>query len=329
MGNSSTTENREEKEEKEHIIPVQLEEHEGYVKIPTDLDITSKDVLSVLCISDTHSQHRHIKFDLPKVDLLIHAGDFTNVGSLDNIVKYDEWIGELIKEQICKKAILIAGKTKQKQDTQLENQSIINTKIGNHDITLDKQYYETFGQARFHLSKKEDTKECRKAITNSTYLMDESDKTMGYHILKKCFGGNQKIRYIQTAVNFKKTKRRQYLWKPLAARELAKKWAKIPEDTDILITHGPPFGHGDTVKRVHADFGEDKHVGCKDLLVRVKKIKPKFHIFGHIHEGYGVTTRKDDPSTIFINASSVTVVYKPENKPILFYIKKNSKEDEE
>lgn len=60
---------------------------------------------------------------------------------------------------------------------------------------------------------------------------------------------------------------------------LAEKWAQIPDDTDVLITHGPPRGHGD-------DTGHDR-VGCDDLLARVQLLKPPLHVYGHIHEERG------------------------------------------
>ena len=60
---------------------------------------------------------------------------------------------------------------------------------------------------------------------------------------------------------------------------MKEKWDQIPSDTDILVTHGPPFGFGDMTS------GRN-NVGCKDLYEQVStRIKPKFHIFGHIHEG--------------------------------------------
>jgi Icc-related predicted phosphoesterase len=92
--------------------------------------------------------------------------------------------------------------------------------------------------------------------------------------------------------------------------EISKHWELIPENTDILITHGPPFSILDKTT------GND-YVGCKDLLVKLNKIKPKFHIFGHIHEGYGQIEKE---GTIFINASLMTSDYKLKNKPILFEV---------
>jgi len=63
---------------------------------------------------------------------------------------------------------------------------------------------------------------------------------------------------------------------------IRKKWQLIPEDTDILVTHSPPCGIMD----------EDSGVshGCSDLLERVEQIKPRFHIFGHIHNHNGIKT---------------------------------------
>lgn len=62
--------------------------------------------------------------------------------------------------------------------------------------------------------------------------------------------------------------------------EIAAKWKLIPEGIDVLVTHGPPAGFGD---RVH--HGEK--VGCEDLLRHLARVKPRLHLFGHIHEARG------------------------------------------
>jgi Icc-related predicted phosphoesterase len=87
------------------------------------------------------------------------------------------------------------------------------------------------------------------------------------------------------------------------------KWDMIPEDTDILITHGPPFGHLDVVK------GRTDHLGCEVLTERLKIVKPKIHIFGHIHSGRHIYERD---GILFINASVLNEQYKYEYKPITF-----------
>jgi len=92
--------------------------------------------------------------------------------------------------------------------------------------------------------------------------------------------------------------------------EIAKHWALIPDDTDILVTHGPAFGVLDKTFR-----GEE--VGCADLLERIKKVKPQFYIAGHIHEAYG-QVEKD--GTHFINASVLDLRYQLVNEPVEFEI---------
>lgn len=63
--------------------------------------------------------------------------------------------------------------------------------------------------------------------------------------------------------------------------KIHKVWDNIPEDTNILITHGPPKGIKDlTYKR---DNILDM-CGCTNLMKRVMKIQPKYHLFGHIHD---------------------------------------------
>lgn len=67
--------------------------------------------------------------------------------------------------------------------------------------------------------------------------------------------------------------------------QLAEKWASIPNDTDILVCHGPPFGYGDEAVRLNKKGYEN--TGSPSLLKRIKEIKPKLVTFGHIHRGRG------------------------------------------
>lgn len=87
---------------------------------------------------------------------------------------------------------------------------------------------------------------------------------------------------------------------------------KIPDDVDILITHGPSYGVLDTCP----NFGcldEIKHVGCYELTKRLKELKQlKLHVFGHVHEAYGV----HQGNYLSINASIMDGNYYPTNKPI-------------
>jgi Icc-related predicted phosphoesterase len=91
---------------------------------------------------------------------------------------------------------------------------------------------------------------------------------------------------------------------------LRAKWASIPDDVDVLITHGPPHGVLDATVR-----GEP--AGCEALALRVHDIAPRLHLFGHIHEGYG---QSDDAATgtHFVNASICTFDYRPKNQPVVY-----------
>ena len=92
-------------------------------------------------------------------------------------------------------------------------------------------------------------------------------------------------------------------------------WASIPEDTDVLVTHSPPWSRLDANIR-------DIRCGCPYLMERIKTGLPnlKLHVFGHIHEGYGETWmwRPDGSKLTFINASQLDLEYEATNRPIIF-----------
>lgn len=58
-------------------------------------------------------------------------------------------------------------------------------------------------------------------------------------------------------------------------------WKNIPLDTDVLLTHCPPYGILDTNMK-------GDNCGCEELTYKVKQVNPKYHLFGHIHDGYGM-----------------------------------------
>lgn len=85
---------------------------------------------------------------------------------------------------------------------------------------------------------------------------------------------------------------------------LAERWAMIPDDTDILLLHGPPHGIGD-----FSTYG-NVHTGSPSLLQRIEQVQPRLAVFGHIHSGYGAYRIGE---TIALNASLVDEQYKPAN----------------
>ena len=207
--------------------------------------------MKIVCISDTHHLHNLLKFEIPDGDILIHAGDFTNVGNKEDVVNFNKWLGKLPH----KHKIVIAG---------------------NHDWLLYRK------------------KNSRNLLTNCTYLEDEEVTIDGI----KFYGSP----YTPTFFN----------WAFMLDRgqPLVDKWKQIPQFTDVLITHGPPYGRLDRTI-------EGNDTGCEALLGRVLDIKPKYHIFGHIHEAHGMV-RND--YTCFINASSCNRAYIPKQEPIVFNI---------
>jgi Icc-related predicted phosphoesterase len=117
----------------------------------------------------------------------------------------------------------------------------------------------------------------RSAITNAILLVDSGVEVEGLKIwgspVTPLYGGA-----------FGKSR----------AEDCKKHWAQIPEDLDILVTHGPPLGILDQGP------GSERHEGCPELREAVLLARPQLHVFGHIHAGYG-TLRTSD--TLFVNAS--------------------------
>jgi len=91
---------------------------------------------------------------------------------------------------------------------------------------------------------------------------------------------------------------------PRGGEELKEKWDMIPPNMDILITHGPPWGHLDTV------VGQSTNLGCELLAEKIKVLKPKI---GHIHSGYGY---KFHEGTHYFNASVLGEDYVFTQKPM-------------
>jgi Icc-related predicted phosphoesterase len=124
-----------------------------------------------------------------------------------------------------------------------------------------------------------------------TYLQDEMVEIEGI----KIYGSPWQPRFYDWAFNVDR------------GDAIAEKWKLIPNDANIVITHGPVFGIVDYTYN-------GMSVGCEELYKRIIDVKPKFHICGHIHFAYGIRTFND---TTFVNAASLGENYKYQNKPIV------------
>ena len=228
--------------------------------------------MRLVCISDTHALEKHIK--VPEGDVLIHAGDLTNVGNVRDVEQFNAWLGTLPHPL----KIVIAGN----HDYCFEPSELRQALIAKHRNFLHRT---TTGLV--------DGQEASSLLTHCTYLFDSAVEYKGV----KFWGSPWQPWFYDWAFNLRR------------GEEIAAIWEKIPNDTDVLITHGPP--HRILDQTMSGDF-----VGCEALLDRLESLPSiKAHIFGHIHEGYGT---KEHNGKMFINASICTVDYRPSNVPIVF-----------
>jgi Icc-related predicted phosphoesterase len=95
-------------------------------------------------------------------------------------------------------------------------------------------------------------------------------------------------------------------------KEIKPHWDMIPKDTEILITHGPPYEILDEVKNVMGDsYRLPQYAGCEELAKKILQTEVKLHVFGHIHEGRGI--KYSGPVT-YVNASCLDRMYYPASK---------------
>lgn len=94
----------------------------------------------------------------------------------------------------------------------------------------------------------------------------------------------------------------------LHEQDLRAKWALIPEGTDVLVLHGPPRGYGDGVP----EAGGVRRAGSPSLLARLREVRPKLAVFGHIHEGRGEWLLGE---TVLANVTLVDAHYRPVYQP--------------
>lgn len=234
--------------------------------------------MDITTISDLHGYYP----ELPALDLLIVAGDFTARDEVGQITEFMSWVSM----QNYDKKILVAG---------------------NHDNSLMKEW------------------EWIKEYPGVEYLCD-SGTQLEYEEPIRCLFGSEEPKLL----TYRKTLK---IWgSPWTTRfpgmnpkcmaftvdtdeELAEKWALIPDDIDILITHSPPYGLFDQVEHITKGKKKLSSVGSRSLRNHVlNRIKPRLHVFGHIHEFGGRMI--DTSTTIFINGSYVDELYSPVNKPI-------------
>jgi Icc-related predicted phosphoesterase len=205
--------------------------------------------MRVVCASDTHSQNLLTKWEWPKGDIFIHAGDISAKGREPNLQKS----GREILSLGYRYNIFIPG---------------------NHD----RLFYEEPSRAW-------------RSMPGIIVLQDQTVEIEGLRIY-----GSSWIRFVDGIY-------------PFEIQGIEDKWKLIPADTDILVTHMPPLNGVLDVN----DKGEWR--GDHTLMTVVRDmVKPKLHVFGHIHAGHGTMQQED---TTYVNAALTGQDRKPAYQPIV------------
>ena len=236
--------------------------------------------MRIVCISDTHSLHKNMGHELPKGDVLIHAGDISNRGGERDVTDFIYWFQNI---QGFDAKIFISG---------------------NHDHCferLNQPHHKGDYDWLHNLMGPENLAQSDVYYLEDNFMIIERPE---FSRPLKIYGSPWQPWFYDWAFNL-----------PRMGEELLEKWSKIPTDTDILITHGPPNGYGDLVNNHRQPNG---NVGCELLRSKIEELNPILNIFGHIHEGYGVYT---NDNTTFVNSSICTASYVPSNKPIVIELK--------
>ncbi|KAK4694555.1 hypothetical protein P7C71_g3048, partial [Lecanoromycetidae sp. Uapishka_2] len=284
-----------------------------------------------MIISDTHNfqfeddieRSCPLQLPTPKVDVLLHCGDLTQVGGVSSF----------------KNALKMLGKI----DAELK--LVI---PGNHDLELDKAFWEIQRDDDGALEDPEDHELAVKAMTGP--LATKSGVSFlfeGTHSFVLSNGAKFTIyvspytpAFCDWAFAYEHKEDRYNDSNQVADGITSIAVNSIPDDVDIVMTHGPPKGI--------LDQCSEGNVGCENLLHALCRVKPMMHCFGHIHEGNGVEvidwnkehlneksaeTRIENPypealrwgrdhnnQTLAVNASIMDGTYKPENAPWLITI---------
>jgi Icc-related predicted phosphoesterase len=272
------------------------------------VDVGKGSAIRVVVMSDIHSKEAIYSGDeevtqtlfptLPIGDILIIAGDFTQSGQLEEYQHFNSFLRALVHREIYDHIVIIAG---------------------NHERTLDSDYYQAEGWR--YDKNPQDPVACRNALfyelpSNIHYLLDSSVIIQGLVIYGSpwVIGGDTFSSDTSPA---------HYRWGySLPESALDEKWQLIPPSVDILVTHQPPFGAGDLRRNYDLDaivddrqiFGFDNK-GSVSLAREMRQRQPILHVCGHEHNGYGVYSYADC-STLIMNAAVCDEDYSPSN-PLL------------
>lgn len=215
--------------------------------------------IRINCISDTHNTTP----SLPPGDILIHAGDLTITGNPDELQSQLKWLSS----QPHRYKIVIAG---------------------NHDILLDEGC-----DAKF-LTRGSDSPTKRKKLDwgGIRYLQDEAvTLEIPTSSTDSTSTGEGQVRKVKIYGSPHTPECGSFAFQYPAIRDV---WTgQVPDDTDILVVHGPPALYGDCDGEV-GQGGNVKVKGDGYLLREIRRVRPRLVVCGHIHGAYGVSVIHHD-----------------------------------
>jgi Icc-related predicted phosphoesterase len=238
--------------------------------------------MKITHISDTHNKHNQLNGLLPGGDLLIHSGDISSLGRKSEVERFVKWFNDI--DNYTNKVFI----------------------AGNHDMTFDREQLLRDKLAHFEGKTEYDT-EC--AEGKPAWL----EELLGIHLRPNVFYlENNFIEIDQIKIwGSPITPSFGYGWAFNKDRgyDINQIWNRIPNDTDIVITHGPIHSYCDRTDR------GGLNVGCEQLYHRLNEVQPQLHFSGHIHEAYGYRQTKWGYA---FNGCNCDLSYLVNNKPMTF-----------
>ncbi|KAF2274111.1 Metallo-dependent phosphatase [Westerdykella ornata] len=233
--------------------------------------LPSEPRLRIVCISDTHNG---ISEDVPSGDILVHAGDMTNVGSISEIQRQVDWLASLPHKEI----VVISGN----HDTYLDPRTRPSLSEDQRKGSVDWKRVHYLQHRRLSLAVSvgpSGTESERSRLLSSAAPRSRRVCVYGAPQIPAC--GPMSVHAFQY-------ERGTDAWTET-----------VPNDTDILVTHTPP--------KYHRDLPLPSGMGCEHLMAEVKRVKPALHVFGHVHWGAGQeTVRWDGCHDAYVDGMSVT-----------------------
>jgi Icc-related predicted phosphoesterase len=235
-------------------------------------------------ISDTHNKHKQLNGKLPGGDLLIHSGDISSLGRKHEVEAFINWFNN------------IEGYT---------NKVFI---AGNHDMSFDREILLRNKLDFFDGGRNNWDTPCADGKPEWLINLLETGLNSNVFYLENSFIEIDQIKIWGSP--YSATFGYGWGFNVDRGHDSAQLWNSIPEDTDIVITHGPIYGYGDRAANTN------QNVGCSDLFHRLNELKTPLHFTGHIHEGYGY--KQTTWGGYSFNGCTCNLRYEALNGPITF-----------